>query len=559
MAEMTLEQERALALANARLRMQQQNQPQTPAKETSFVQDLMRGFRDPIDAAAQLLPRVLEVVTSAGGAVPNEVSEWFGKEAKRVDALNRSVEEQYRAAGGEDLTAGRVIGNIVNPASIVPALRAGQLVGPGVQVGNVAVRGARLGPSAQAAAVGATGGALTPVTDTENFAETKALQAGLGAIAGPVLEKATGVLAPRITEGAQKLREAGIRNLTPGQAFGGMTQRLEQAAESIPLVGDVIAGARARNIEEFSRAAVNQTLQNIGKKLPNGVSGNSAITFAEKAIGAEYNKLVPKLSVSSDTVLTYADEAPITLVNNINSIVAQTAQNLDDKSAAQLEKIVQNNLLNKFKNNTLAGKDLKTAESVLGKYAVRFRKSLDPNQNDIGDALFNIQLTLRQAVEEANPKFKGQLQNINSAFADFVRVQRAASSTGAKEGIFSPAQLNAAARATDVSARKNAFARGEARMQDIAQAGEQVLGSRIPDSGTPYRAMVGAGAVGGLGAVDPLVAALGLGAMGAYTQPGMRMLSPLLYSRPELLRRIGEPARQAAPFLTPGLLGPFQE
>lgn len=544
MAEMTLEQERALALANARLRMQQQNQPQTPAKETSFVQDLMRGFRDPIDAAAQLLPRVLEVVTSAGGAVPNEVSEWFGKEAKRVDALNKSVEQQYRAAGGEDLTAGRVIGNIVNPASIAPALRASQLV---------------RAPTARAAIAGATGGALTPVTDTENFAETKALQAGLGAVAGPVLEKATGVLAPRLTEGAQKLREAGIRNLTPGQAFGGVTQRLEQAAESIPLVGDVIAGARARNIEEFSRAAVNQTLQNIGKKLPNGVSGNSAITFAEKAIGAEYNKLVPKLSVSSDTVLTYADEAPVTLANNINSIVAQTAQNLDDKSAAQLEKIVQNNLLNKFKNNTLAGKDLKAAESVLGKYAVRFRKSLDPNQNDIGDALFNIQLTLRQAVEEANPKFKGQLQNINSAFADFVRVQRAASSTGAKEGIFSPAQLNAAAKATDVSARKGAFARGEARMQDIAQAGEQVLGSRIPDSGTPYRAMVGAGAVGGLGAVDPLVAALGLGAMGAYTQPGMRMLSPLLYSRPELLRRIGEPARQAAPFLTPGLLGPFQE
>jgi len=544
MAEMTLEQERAIALANARLRMQQQNQPQAPVKETSFAQDLMRGFRDPIDAAAQLLPRVLEVVTSAGGTIPNEVSDWFGKEAKRVDALNKSVEEQYRAAGGEDLTAGRIIGNIVNPASIAPALRASQLV---------------RAPTARAAIVGATSGALTPVTDTQNFAETKALQTGLGAVAGPVLEKATGVLAPRITEGAQKLREAGIKNLTPGQAFGGVTQRLEQAAESIPLVGDVIAGARARNIEEFSRAAVNQTLQNINKKLPEGVSGNAAITFAEKAIGAEYNKLVPKLSVSSDTVLTYADEAPITLVNNINNIVAQTAQNLDDKSAAQLEKIIQNNLLNKFKNNTLAGKDLKTAESVLGKYAVRFRKSLDPNQNDIGDALFNVQLTLRQAVEEANPAFKGQLQNINSAFADFVRVQRAASSTGAKEGIFSPAQLNAAAKATDVSARKGAFARGEARMQDIAQAGEQVLGSRIPDSGTPYRAMVGAGALGGIGAVDPLVAALGLGAMGAYTQPGLKALAPLLYSRPDLLRRIGESARQAAPFLTPGLLGPFQE
>lgn len=99
MAEMTLEQQQALALANARLRLQQQ-----PKQETSFVQDLMRGFRDPIDAAAQLLPRVLEVVTSAGGTVPNDVSKWFASEAKRVDALNKSVEQQYRGAGGEDLT-----------------------------------------------------------------------------------------------------------------------------------------------------------------------------------------------------------------------------------------------------------------------------------------------------------------------------------------------------------------------------------------------------------------------------------------------------------------------
>lgn len=555
MAEMTLEQQQALALANARLRLQQQ-----PKQETSFVQDLMRGFRDPIDAAAQLLPRVLEVVTSAGGTVPNDVSKWFASEARRVDALNKSVEQQYRGAGGEDITAGRFIGNIVNPASIVPALRVGQLAGRGVQVGRVPIRGAGLGPTAQAAAVGATGGVLTPVQDTENFAETKALQTALGTVLGPVAEKVTGVVAPRITESAQRLREAGIRNLTPGQAFGGIPQRLEQAAESIPLVGDVIAGARTRNIEEFSRAAINQSLQNIDKQLPKGVSGNAAIRFAENTIGQEYNKLAPKLSVSSDTVLTFADETPVTLLSGINGIVSNAAQNLDDKAASQLEKIVQANLIGKFKDNVLSGKDLKKAESIIGNYAAKFKKAQDPNQNMIGDALFDVQLTLRQGIEEANPAFKGQLQKINSAFADFVRVQRAAASTGAKEGVFTPAQLSAAAKATDISARKGSFARGEARMQGIAQAGEQVLGSKIPDSGTPYRLGVGAaGLTAGVGAVDPLTAALGLTTLGAYTQPGLRMISPLLYERPELLRRIGEPLRQAAPFAVPGLLSPFQE
>lgn len=553
---MTLDQQQAIALAEAELKLRQQSQPR---QETSFGQDIMRGFRDPIDAAAQLLPRMLEVITSAGGTVPNDVSNWFAKEAKRVDELNKSVEEQYRGRGGEDISAGRFIGNVFSPASLVPAARAGQLVSGGLQIGRQAIKGAKFGPTATAATVGGVGGVLTPVTDTENFAETKLLQTGLGTALGPVAEKVAGVVSPRITEAAQKLREAGVRNLTPGQAFGGMTQRIEQAAESIPLVGDVIASARLKNIEEFSRAAINQSLKNIDKELPKDLSGNAAIAYAEKEIGKQYTKLVPKLSVSSDTVLTYADEVPVTLLNSINRIVANTSQNLDEQASTQLNKIVNNNLINKFKDDKLSGETLKAAESTLGKFAVKFKKSQDPNQNIIGDALFDIQLTLRQGVEEANPIYKGQLQKINSAFADFIRVQRAAASTGAKEGIFTPAQLSAAAKASDISARKGAFAKGEARMQDIAQAGEQVLGSKIPDSGTPYRLGIGATGLGLLGAMEPITAGLGAGAMTAYTQPGLRTLSKLLYERPELLRKYGEQARRISPFVTPGLLGPFQE
>lgn len=539
MAEMTLEQQRALAVANARLRLQQQ-----PQQETSFAQDLMRGFRDPVDAAAQLLPRVLEVVTSAGGTVPNEVSNWFAKEAARVDALNKTAEQQYRAQGGSDMNVGRFVGNVVNPATIAPAARAAQIV---------------TSPMAKAAITGAVGGMLTPVTDTENFAETKAFQTGLGAALGPAVEKVAGVVSPRITEQAQKLRAAGVTNLTPGQAFGGIPQKIEQAAESIPLVGDVIASARTQNIEQFSNAAINQSLKNIEKSLPKDISGNEAIKFAEKAIDSAYTKLVPKLSVSSGTMTSFATDAPMPLVANVNSIIGQAAQNLDDASAAQLSKIVENNLLKKFKDNTLSGNNLKGAESAIGTYAVKFKKSLDPNQNVMGDALFDVQLALRQAVEEANPKYRNQLQKINSAFADFTRVQRAAAAAGSREGVFTPAQLLSASKASDISKRKGAFARGEARMQDIAQAGQEVLGSKLPDSGTPYRLGVGAAGFGGLAAMDPLTATIGAGALGAYTQPGLRIMSPLLYERPELLRQIGEPLRRAAPFITPGLLGPFQE
>lgn len=517
--------------------------------ETSFSEDLLRGFRDPVDAAAQLLPRALAAITSVGGTIPNEVSQWFEKESKRVDELNKLAESEYRAKGGQDISAGRFAGNILSPASIVPAARVAGLVGKGLNAGRVA----------QGAAVGATGGALTPVQDTEDFAGTKAAQIGLGAGLGAVLEKAGGLIKPRVSPEAQRLRSAGLDTLTPGQMSGGVTQKLEQAAESVPLVGDVIAGARQRNIEQFGSAVVNEALGKINQKLPKGYVGNRAIEFAEKTLSKEYDKIVPKLSLSINTPLP-AGDAVVSLGDDIADIVRFAAQEVDESKAKQLEKIVQSRIIDKFKDGVIKGADLKSLESTIGSFARRFKSAADPDQKRLGDAFFDIQLSLREALAVNNPMYAKELQNVNSAFADFVRIQKAASSIGAKEGVFTPAQLRSAVRSEDISTRKGAFARGEARMQEIAEAGEKVLGSKLPDSGTPYRIATGAGALGALGSLEPASLALSLGGMGAYTEPGLRTLQALLYKRPESV--YGVPlsnVRSAVPYLTPGLLGPFQE
>jgi hypothetical protein len=147
---------------------------------------ILQGARDPIDAGAQLLPRGLEFLTSAGGLAPNTVSDFFGREAKRVDAMNARNEEEYQAArtatGQEGFDGARLIGNVASPANAAIAAR-------------LPAATTTLGRVGAGTAAGAAGGALQPVNmaDPEaNFAQQKAAQVGLGAIAGGVLTPIAG-------------------------------------------------------------------------------------------------------------------------------------------------------------------------------------------------------------------------------------------------------------------------------------------------------------------------------------------------------------------------------
>ena len=167
--------------------------PKTPATTGQKVQAsvpgrVLQGARDPIDAGAQLLPRGLEFLTGAGGLAPNTVSDFFGREAKRVDAMNAGSEADYQAArtatGQEGFDAARLIGNVVSPANAAVAARLPAAV---TTLGRV---GAGL-------VAGAAGGAMQPVDMTDpnaSFAQQKAAQVGLGAVAGGILTPIAGKL-----------------------------------------------------------------------------------------------------------------------------------------------------------------------------------------------------------------------------------------------------------------------------------------------------------------------------------------------------------------------------
>lgn len=155
----------------------------------------LKGMKDPIDAAAQFLPRGVSAVTSGFGLFPNRVSEWADSEAKRLDDDINVSEKRYQEArwldGQGGLDAWRMGGNIASPVNLAAAAKVPQAV---TTVGRVAAGGA----------AGLLGGMLNPVTDTSetSFGMQKTGQGAVGALTGGVLGPVAGklgdVLAPKI-------------------------------------------------------------------------------------------------------------------------------------------------------------------------------------------------------------------------------------------------------------------------------------------------------------------------------------------------------------------------
>lgn len=177
-------------------------QPPATFKQKLLASGPMRavqGIRDPIDAAAQLLPRGLEFVTSAGGLAPNPVSEFFGSEAQRVDAgigqAERELQQARTATGQSGVDAWRLGGNVVSPANLAIASKLPAMATTGQRV---------LG----GLFTGAAGGALTPVNTEENpnFAQSKAGQVVLGAGTGAVFAPVAGAVGDFVAKQLSRLR-----------------------------------------------------------------------------------------------------------------------------------------------------------------------------------------------------------------------------------------------------------------------------------------------------------------------------------------------------------------
>jgi hypothetical protein len=419
-------------------------------------------------------------------------------------------------------------------------------------VGGALTGGASLVRSATGAVMGALSGEAAGATHelTGNPALTAA--AGLVAPAGAAKVLGGGV---KLSPQAQLLADEGV-SLTPGQIKGGAIRRAEDAATSIPVLGDSIKAAQRRGIESFDTAAINRSLEPIGAKLPANLKGNQAIEYAYGKLGDAYDNLLPSLKGDLNAVpgagalpKTAGQAAPPSFKQELDNI-RQMAQNLPEPQRGQVGRIIDREIVDRFTaQGKASGETLKEVESKLGVLSKKFRQSEDYDTRTMGDAVTEMQNAMRRMVENVNPAHQGQLAKINEGYANFKKVQNAAGKVGANEGVFTPAQLHNAVRAGDTSKDKARFAEGNALMQDLSGAGKAVLPSTVPDSGTPFRAAM-------MYALShPLYAAaagipIGLGAA-AYSRPGQYLAQRLMTNPRPML---GEVASQASGPATAGVL-----
>ncbi len=514
-----------------------------PGAGPGLGKSVLQGMRDPIDGGAQLLTNLLPAGLVQAG---NRANNWLADKTGLVGRLpeggvDQQVREQnaaYEASRGPN--AGFDWGRL--GGAIIPSLAMG------MGVPAAATLPARMGIGA---ASGAVGGALTPVTTPGDFATDKAKQIGMGAAGGAVVPAVAGavsrVISPRASTNPQidLLRAEGVRP-TIGQTLGGFANRVEEKATSVPIIGDAIVHARQGAAADLNRAAFNRVLAPVGQTLPPGLAGREAVQHVQEALSNGYNQLLPFLTAR-------ADQQFAANLGNLRQMVSTGA--MDPRAAAGFERILQNDVLAKFGGQqAMTGQTLKAVESDLGQQIRRLGASTDADQRLVADALRQVQEEFRQLITRSNPQQAPRLQALNEGWANFKRVQRAASMVGAEDGAFSPAQLQSAVKAMDRSKDHGRFADGRALMQDLSDAGKTVMGGKVPDSGTPGRMFMSGGALGAA-FLDPTMTApiaLGAGAL-AYSPPVQALLRGLLTARPQAAQPIANALRQASPGL--GLLG----
>ena len=530
--------------ALARIKSSLQPQPDQPpvAPPTS---GFLMGLKDPITGAAQLLPRALAGITSLGGTTPNPVSQYFSEEAKRLDEMAKAEEQAYQAQreaqGGSGFDVARLGGNILNPASLLPAARVAQLA-----------RARGVSTVGQAAAGGAVSGAMQPAVGEGTFGEQKTEQVALGAVTGPIGEKVVAgvgrVLNPLVSKAEQTMRDLGITPTT-GQTLGGQFKTIEEFAQNLPLIGSSIENARQRVLFDFNKGVINKALQKVNDKLPADVVGRDAIAYASDEVSKKYDDVLSKMSFD----LNFA-----TTSNVLGSL--SKAKSLDSNQRTQITEALNDIVFGKFAGQKIDGQTYKGIESDLRKKASNYANSSTASEREVGEALTDVLGVIKKELYFQNPKQTSQLRRIDSAYSDLSVINVAAANSGADNGVFTPKQFNTAVRQQDQTRRKTSFAKGRAKGQEISDAAVQVLGDTARST---LEGRIAASTLGGFGLLSqPQVAIPAVSLIPpAYSPAGQAAIDMLLRQRPELLQRVGGMfSQQSAPLgsvVAPSAVGQY--
>lgn len=262
--------------------------PAGRAADGGIVGGIKQGLRDPIDAGAQMLRRIVpEPVAQAVDAAGNWLADKGLPVARSsgvagVDKLVRESGQQYEAdraaAGRSGLDGARLAGNVVNPVNLAMPSAAG--------AGTVRALAAR------GAIAGGASAALQPVVEGQgDFWGSKAGQVAVGAATG-------GILTPAISKGVEKVGAA-------------LAQRAADRAPTTVILGGAPALTRA-DLD----AAVGRLLQSQGMRLdeaPKVMLDSVRRQLAESLAGGRRLDPAAALRLAEAEALGLTGDAALTL------------------------------------------------------------------------------------------------------------------------------------------------------------------------------------------------------------------------------------------------------
>jgi len=336
-----------------------------------------------------------------------------------------------------------------------------------------------------AVASGVVYGAMQPTLGDESRPANMTLGGILGTV-GPAIGTIAGGFGNRgvlkASDAAKRLMAQGIQP-TIGQGveqnmLGRALRGIEEGSSSIPWVGSAVKGGRDRARNEFTKAVFNQVSDTA--QIP------KVTEFGERGIDQLHNSFN---KAYKQQLSGYDLPVKPELISNIDGIISDNSRFLDDQKRKFLTNFVQSNF------NAIDSTGGKVSAEALHDVASNLKSkargligSTDKMQEEVGMALNDIAESLASYRNKFLPEdVKNAIKNIDSGYAKYKRLERAASGVGAVEGEFTPTQLYNSIRALEKGKDKAKFARGGSLMQGITSDAKKILSDKLGDSGTAGR------------------------------------------------------------------------
>lgn len=458
--------------------------------------------------------------------------------------LNKQMQAQ---ANPTSALAGNVLGGA---AALVAGGAGAARMGLG-QTGWLAanpVKAAALGDAAYGAGYGAG-----EMNDNRLAGAAVGAPAGLaGSLVGSGLVRGLGSAVRGVDNpAAQRLRAQGIP-LTVGEVMGGGMKKTQDALTSIPVVGSMVERRALEGRRAMNEAAFNEAGGQVG--VPINQVGQEGIDALAAARSQAYADALDPVS------LNIADDAFAESMDPIGNIIARIPENSPARQEAvdALTHTIRSNI---EPDGQMTGRNFQEAYRGLAR-APRERGNA-PYAHEFGQVTRAGQDALAEALERQNPEaFQGFL-SANSAnrhlniLADAVNAAKNQVTDG--DPLFTPAQLGTAATSnTKAFGGKVAAAQGNRPFNQLVRDAQEVMGQKLPESGTAARAAVGLGltSLGGGGAGyslgDTSGAVAGTLAPAAVltmlgTRAGQAALTRALLERTAPFRMTGNVLRNYAP------------